>query len=153
MEPMTKRNRLDGVRALLTVGAFEFFGPALRDAGSSHATNPTWVGHARLHMVWTIVLLVSLGVLDLVLVFRSRGTDREQDDLRLAGAIQLANLVAFWTAWVAAPLYGGAIVIEQHTQVFGINENTLTFLVLSVVFTATVSLFAVRTRQHGAVTA
>jgi hypothetical protein len=152
MERKTAVNRLDGVRALLTVGALEFFGPALRDIGPSHATNPTWVGHARLHMVWTIILLVALGVLDLVLVFRGRGTEREAEHLRLAGALQLANLVAFWTAWAMAPIYGGAVVIEQHAQVFGINENTLVFIVLSVVFAITVSLFAVRTRANAAVT-
>ena len=148
MEAKTPMNRFDGVRALLTVGSFEFFGPALRDLGPSHATNPEWVGHARLHMVWTIVLMVALGVTDLALVFRGRGTSREADNLRLAGALQLANLVAFWIAWVTAPLYGGAVVIEQHAQVLGINENTLVFVVLSALFGVTASLFVARSRRE-----
>lgn len=153
MERKTPVNRFDGVRALLTVGSFEFFGPALRDMGPSHATNPDWVGHARLHMVWTIVLMVALGILDLALVFRGRGTSREEGNLRLAGALQLANLAAFWTAWLTAPLYGGAIVIEQHSQVLGINENTLVFILLSGVFGVSASLFVSRSRKDAAVLA
>ena len=39
------------VKLLLTLTAFEFFGPGLRDFSASHAWNPTWVGHARVHLV------------------------------------------------------------------------------------------------------
>src|SRR5882762_6405119 len=40
------------VRVPLTVTSLECFGPILRDYGQSHAFNPTWVGHARVHLVW-----------------------------------------------------------------------------------------------------
>ncbi len=46
---------------------FEYFGPALRDANASHAKNPTWVGHARFHVVWFIAMMVALGVVNLYL--------------------------------------------------------------------------------------
>ena len=45
---MTPDQRTLALRIALTVSAIEFFGPAIRDAGASHALNPDWVGHARL---------------------------------------------------------------------------------------------------------
>jgi hypothetical protein len=51
---MNETSRLLAVRIALTVTALEFFGPIARDFAPSHALNPTWVGHARVHLVWLL---------------------------------------------------------------------------------------------------
>lgn len=128
------------IRVLLTIMALEFFGPALRDAGPSHATNPDWVGHARVHVVWFIAMMVALGVLTLMLIWGRRSSLRE---LRLALAIEACVFAGFWTACGLAPVYGGLVAIDSiHTQVLGIDENVLFFSVMSVVWGATAFLLA-----------
>lgn len=42
------------VKVLLSVTACEFFWPLFRDFSPSHAFNPAWVGHARVHLVWLL---------------------------------------------------------------------------------------------------
>lgn len=43
-------------RIALTITALEFFGPVVRDYHPSHAFNPEWVRHARVHLVWLLGL-------------------------------------------------------------------------------------------------
>ena len=50
------------VKVLLTVTSLEFFGPILRDYSPSHAFNPTWVGHARVHLVWLLGFMFFSGL-------------------------------------------------------------------------------------------
>lgn len=135
------RDDTDGlrtIRILLTAMSLEYFGPALRDSGPSHALNPDWVGHARLHIVWFIVLLVLSGTLNLFLVWGSRSSRR---DLVLALLMQGCVFLGFVSAATLAPLYGGVITLPAtHTKVLGIDENVLFFSVMSVVWAVTAGL-------------
>ncbi|TMB05181.1 MAG: hypothetical protein E6J70_02575 [Deltaproteobacteria bacterium] len=63
------------VKVLLTITSLEFFGPILRDYSPSHAFNPTWVGHARVHLVWLLGFMFFSGLANLYLIwFRGRSS-------------------------------------------------------------------------------
>ncbi|MGI9591998.1 MAG: hypothetical protein ACR2P8_11570 [Myxococcota bacterium] len=124
---MNPERRTLAVQIALTVTALEFFGPVLRDAGASHALNPTWVGHARVHLVWLLGFMFLSGVVNLYLIWRRR-------ELVLSALWQSCNLGGFWIAYFLSPAYEGAITVPGvHTQVFGIDENVFVFSVLSLV--------------------
>ena len=119
------------VRIALTVTAMEFFGPAVRDAGASHALNPDWVGHARLHLVWLLGFMVLSGVVNLYLIWFRRPV---LESLRLSALWQACNLGGFWVAVILQPAYGGSTLMPGiHTTIFGIDENVFAFSVLTVI--------------------
>ena len=125
------------VRVLLTVTSFEFFGPILRDYSASHAFNPTWVGHARVHLVWLLGFMFLSGLANLYLIWFRR--PREVRNLWLSALWQGCNLGGFWVAYVLAPSYQGEITVPGiHTHVFGIDENVFVFSVLSVILVVAV---------------
>ena len=121
-----------GIKIALSITALEFFGPTLRDMGASHALNPTWVGHARVHLVWLLGFMTLSGVVNLVLIWnRHFGNLR---DLVLAATWQSCNLGGFWIAYFLCSFYDGAITVPGiHTHIFGIDENVFAFTVLSII--------------------
>jgi hypothetical protein len=122
---------------VLTLGALEFFGPALRDSDVSHLQNPLWPGHAKVHMMWFISYLLFSGIAQIYLIWF-----RKPSDPALVLGWQLCNLLAFWSAVILAPLYGGAVVDGvYHTQILGINENILAFTLLGIVWLVGLVLF------------
>ena len=125
------------VRVLLTVTSLEFFGPILRDYSPSHAFNPTWTEHARVHLVWLLGFMFLSGLANLYLIwFRA---PRDARTLWLSVLWQACNLGGFWIAYVLAPSYGGAITVPGiHTHILGIDENVFVFGVLSIVLGAAV---------------
>ena len=138
---MTRQARIRMVQIALTLTCLEFFGPILRDYHPSHALNPDWVGHARVHLVWLLGFMGLSGVANLYLIWLRRPFDLR--NLWLSAAWQSCNLGGFWIAYLLAPSYDGAITVPGiHTQVFGIDENVFAFAVLSVVMVGTVALLA-----------
>ncbi len=129
------------VKVLLTVCALEFFGPVLRDFSDSHALNPTWVGHARLHLVWLLGFMFLSGVANIYLIwFRVEGG---LGNLWLSAAWQSCNLGGFWISYLLASQYGGVVAVEGiHSSIAGIDENVLAFSVLSITMAA--ALIALR---------
>ncbi len=123
---------------LLTLTAFEFFGPALRDVNATHALNPTWVGHARLHLVWLLGFMGLSGLANLHLIWFRRPF--EVRNLWLSVAWQACNLGGFWLAVVLAPAYGGAVTLhETHVYIFGFDENVVVFTILSALLLAAIT--------------
>ncbi|MEL7486916.1 MAG: hypothetical protein AAGJ87_06850, partial [Pseudomonadota bacterium] len=66
-----------------------------------------------------------------------------RDALILASVIGLSFVAGFWVAYLAAPLYGGALVDEGglETRILGLESNVFTFTVVTaalliVLFTA-----------------
>jgi len=120
------------VQILLTIVALEFFGPILRDFGPSHAFHPTWVGHARVHLVWLLGFMGLSGLVNLYLIWLARPFALR--NLRLSLAWLCCNLGGFWIAYVLAPIYDGAITVPGvHVHIFGFDENVFVFAVLSLV--------------------
>jgi hypothetical protein len=143
---MTHRTRpVFAVQVLLTITAFEFFGPVVRDFNASHAMNPDWVGHARLHLVWLLGFMLFSGVANLHLIWRRRPFDVR--NLWLSTAWQCCNLGGFWAAYLLVPVYGGVVTVpDQHMHILGWDENVFVFMVLSVVMVVALALlrFGVR---------
>jgi hypothetical protein len=120
---------------LLTLTALEFFGPILRDINATHALNPSWVGHARLHLIWLLGFMGLSGIANLYLIWFRRPF--EVRNLWLSAAWQACNLGGFWIAVVLAPAYGGAVTLpETHVHILGLDENVVAFTVLSALLIA-----------------
>jgi hypothetical protein len=125
-------------KVLLTITAFEFFGPIARDTNWTHLLNPTWPGHARIHLVWFLALIFFSGLANLYLIWLRR--PRDVRDLWLSVYWQGANLASFWVACLLSPLYGGAITLpDTHTLILGIDENVVVFAILSSILAAAVA--------------
>ena len=124
-------NPIRTAQLLLTLTAFEFFGPIVRDYNATHVLNPAWVGHARFHLIWLLGFMGLSGAVNLYLIWLRRPF--EVRNLWLSAAWQACNLGGFWAAVVLAPAYGGAVTVpETHVDVFGLDENVVVFTVLSV---------------------
>ena len=144
---MTADRRILVARIALTVTMLEFFGPMLRDYHASHAFNPDWVGHARVHLVWLLGFMFLSGLANLHLVWLRRPF--EVRNLWLSVLWQSCNLGGFWIAYLLAPHYHGAITVPHiHTQILGVDENVFVFGVLSAVMAATVGLLALAPRDE-----
>jgi hypothetical protein len=124
---------------LLTLTAFEFFGPIVRDFNASHALNPSWVGHARLHLVWLLGFMLLSGIANLYLVWFRRPFDVR--NLWLSAAWQCCNLGGFWMGALLAPAYGGVVTVPgEHVHIFGWDENVVVFTILSALMVAALVL-------------
>lgn len=121
------------VKVLLTIVAFEFFGPLKRDSDETHLFNPEWVGHARFHLVWQLGMMLFGGVVTMLLIWLP-------DPLRpihlyLASALLASNLFGFWAAVVLVKWYKGIIWVSRiHIKILGFDENVFVFSVLSLIF-------------------
>src|SRR5439155_460200 len=114
-------------RILLTLPGLEFLGPIARDFNASHAMNPAWVGHARLHLVWLLGFMLFSGIANIYLLWFRRPFD--VGNLRLSAAWQCCNLGGFWLAALLTPVYGGLVrVPDEHIQVLGLNVSWVTTL-------------------------
>ena len=128
-------SRILALEIALTITALEFFGPILRDFSASHAMNPTWDGHARVHLVWLLGFMFFSGIANLYLIWWRRPF--ELRNLRLSAAWQSCNLGGFWVAYLLSPVYGGVMSVPGiHTHILGIDENVFVFMLLSIVMGA-----------------
>ncbi len=121
------------VRILLTICAFEFFGPCKRDSDKTHLFNPDWVGHARFHLMWQLGFMFFSGIATLALIWLP-------DPLRpihlyLAAGWLGGNLFGFWVAVGLVKCYRGLIFVPRiHLKILGIEENVFVFAILTLIF-------------------
>lgn len=142
---MTHSQRILALRIALTVTVLEFFGPAIRDAGASHALNPDWVGHARLHLVWLLGFMVLSGFVNVYLLwFR----EPVLESLRYSAVWQTCNIGGFWIAVALQPAYGGSVTMPGiHMQLFGMDENVFGFTIFTLILAgAWIALYGERRR-------
>ncbi len=131
------------VKVALTITVLEFFGPIGRDFSHSHAFNPEWVGHARVHLVWLLGFMFFSGIANLYLIWFRRPF--EIRNLWLSAAWQCCNLGGFWVAYFLTPVYDGLITVPGiHVHIFGYDENVFVFSLLSLVIAGV--LYVLRTR-------
>jgi hypothetical protein len=127
---MSRNARVRAIQIALTITALEFFGPIVRDFHPSHALNPDWVGHARVHLVWLLGFMGLSGLANLYLIWLRRPF--ELRNLWLSAAWQSCNLGGFWIAYLLNPIYEGAITVPGiHVEILGYDENVFVFAVLS----------------------
>ena len=139
---MPRRNAaIRTVQVLLTIVAIEFFGPIVRDYSPSHAFNPTWVGHARVHLVWLLGFMFFSGLANLWLVWFRRPF--EVRNLWLSVIWQCCNLGGFWVAYALVDSYQGLITVpDTHMHILGWDENVFVFAVFSAVMAVACVLLA-----------
>ncbi|TFH25282.1 MAG: hypothetical protein E4H03_01210 [Myxococcales bacterium] len=136
-----KSSNVLAVQVLLTVTALEFFGPPVRDIGGSHALNPTWVGHARVHLIWLLGFMLTSGIANVYLIWFRRPF--ELRNLWLSAAWQCCNMAGFWAAFFFAPMYGGEMTMEGvHMHILGLDENVFVFTVLTILLAAGLGLLS-----------
>lgn len=98
------------VKILLTIATLGYsLSPAYFDSNDTHATNPSWPGHARFHLVWQISAYVYVALIALVLIWTS---GEETFQLWLASGLGAAIYTGFWSATLARRIYGGRLVDE-----------------------------------------
>ena len=121
---------------LLTLSALEFFGPIVRDTGTSHLLNEEWVGHARVHLVWLLGYMFFSGLANLYFIWLRR--PRSIHSLYLSCLWQGCNLAGFWVSALLVDHYHGMIVDPRfHHPILGIDENVFAFSVLSAIVVGT----------------
>jgi len=132
-------SRISWARILLTVTALEFFGPILRDFNATHALNPDWPGHARVHLVWLLGFMFFSGLVNLHLIWFRRPF--EVRNLWLSVLWQGSNLGGFWVAVALLPVYHGAITMpDTHIKILGVDENVFAFSVLTALLVGAMAL-------------
>ena len=131
------------VRILLTLCAFEFFGPLKRDTDKTHLFNPDWTGHARFHLAWQLGAMLFGGLATLSLIWLPNPL--RPIHLYLASALLASNLFGFWVAVVLVRWYKGLIFVKGvHIKILGRDENVFVFTVLSLVFIGALAVFGLK---------
>ena len=104
MEVFTDGNLF--ARILLTLATLGYSAiTILADFNRTHASNPSWTGHARFHVVWQISSYSGFGLLALALIWAPGPYAVER--LYLACAFAAIVYVAFFIALFTMPIYGG----------------------------------------------
>jgi hypothetical protein len=77
------------------------------DFNRTHATNPTWTGHARFHVVWQGFSVVLMSVLELALIWFPG--HYQKDAFYLAVLLTAVSPAAFVVALAGRKIFGGTL--------------------------------------------
>ena len=77
------------------------------DCNRTHATNPSWTGHARFHLVWQTITVVLLSALGFVLIWRTGPYECQQ--FYLSTVLAALSPLAFLTASLTRHVFGGTL--------------------------------------------
>lgn len=123
------------VKLLLTIATLGYSAiPSLFDFNESHATNPSWTGHARYHVIWQVSSYDYIAILSLYLIWTA-GVDAGQ--LWIPALLCLFIYGGFWTALLTRKAYGGVL----QDEVNGVPEFSYNILGWKFAIDANVSLF------------
>jgi hypothetical protein len=112
------------IKILLTLATLGYSAiPGIFDSNNTHATNPSWTGHARYHVVWQVSSYVYVAVLMLYLIWTA-GSDAKT--LWVAAVTAACMYAGFWTAYASRPMYGGWLV-DKVNGVPDFNWNLFGF--------------------------
>ena len=93
-------------RILLTIATIGYsIVPMFADFNKTHATNPLWTPHARYHVVWQVLSYFGIGLIAQAMLWQDLGDYVMQ--LYLVLGLSVAVFGAFFTTFVAMPLFGG----------------------------------------------
>lgn len=123
------------VKILLTIATLGYsVVPSVFDLNHSHATNPSWTGHARYHVIWQVSSYDLIALLALYLIW-SAGADAGA--LWVPAILAFAAYAGFWIAWATRPAYGGVL----RDEVNGVPDIRYDVLGRKFSIDANVSLF------------
>jgi len=77
------------------------------DLNRTHATNPSWVRHARFHVVWQTMTMALLAVVEVGLIWGN--IVGEERGFYLALGLAAVSPVAFLVSWVGRKSFDGAL--------------------------------------------
>jgi hypothetical protein len=105
------------------------------DLGFMHASNADWPPHARFHGVWFVLGVVATHCLALATLWFGE-SDTRLLRLRVAALIVLGNSVAFFAAWLLAPLFQASLTPDlpmerMPAKPLGLDGNLFSFLVIT----------------------
>ena len=135
-----KRIRI--ARILVTIPAlFLAIGPPIADFNATHATNPLWPGHARLHMVWLVCTNSLIALLALAALWRTP-QQPERGRLLLAATLVGAVLLGFFVAAATESAYAGTLADPNGIpfQVGPLDANLFAFSVCAALLAVAVGL-------------
>ena len=135
---------------LLTIATLGYSAiPTLVDLGETHATNPSWTGHARYHVVWQVASLIIMAAVGLFLTWTATGPGI---GLWTAAALCVVAYGGFWAALLTRPRYEGVLqdevngVPEVGFGAFGrrlsVDANVSQFAPLTLVALIAIGLIA-----------
>ena len=105
--------------------------PPIIDFSTSHVLNPNWIGHARFHMVWLLILKMFLSFFSMILIIKK--IPNEVLGLRIGGLISLSVYLAFFISTLSMNLYGGTLRDNNGIPpVFGIDTNVLVLSLIHI---------------------
>jgi hypothetical protein len=134
--------RIGLARILVTLPAlFLAIGPPLADLNATHATNPLWPGHARLHVVWLVSTNALIAVLALILVWRPSRPPGAAP-VRQAAALVGVVLIGFFVAAATQTAYAGSLTDPNGIpfQIGSVDANLAGFTVCAGLLAGGVAL-------------
>jgi hypothetical protein len=120
-----------GTRWLITLATLAYgVGPFIIDLNRTHLLHPAWPGHARFHLLWSVISQLAVAGIALWLVWSDSGDTRGH--CRLAVLIGLAMNSGFWGALVFRKTYRGTLHDPQGIPPLGgkVDGNLLAVLMI-----------------------
>ncbi|MES2794373.1 MAG: hypothetical protein V4683_00335 [Bacteroidota bacterium] len=95
-------------KVLMTMATMIYgFVPPFADFNQTHAENPLWLGHAKFHVVWQVIITFGLSLLGLYLLW-SKNTEKGFS-IKISFILGLIVLGGFLSNATITHLYGGAL--------------------------------------------
>jgi hypothetical protein len=129
--------------ALSVLCAVQGISTVVIDFNRTHATNPSWPGHARFHVVWQSIAVFLLSAVELLLLWIP--TPFATQCFYLASLLAAISPLGFLAAFASRKVYGGTLsdpngIPPVHLKLFGTVRAI--DLNLAAVLAALVSLLA-----------
>jgi hypothetical protein len=121
-----------GTRWLITFATLAYgVGPFLIDLNRTHLVHPAWPGHARFHLLWSVISQVAVAGIALWLVWSDTGDLRW--NCRLAVLIGLAMNSGFWGALIFKRAYRGTLHDPQGIPPLGgkVDGNLIAVIIIT----------------------
>ena len=115
-------------KILITLATI-FYGimPVIADLSDSHLLNPSWMPHAKFHLVWLLSTNSLFALFALYLIWIENKAFQ-------AGLIGIIVMSGFWIAAFTRDLYGGLFVDPNLdvSEIMGLHPNVFAFIFVTL---------------------
>ena len=99
--------------------------PLFADLNKTHATNPSWVSHARFHIVWQVLITFFISILSLYLIWSN---SYQTESIKISFCLGLIVLGSFFINTILMNFYKGALSEKNGvSKILNIDANVLAF--------------------------